>query len=195
MVDAAQSLGSLPVYPDEFGISEVPAFGMNSVFIGGDSRHGEALIQNQNPWSPTVPGEYLAALRLSEVKNPSRVIVFGSSMRDPEATGPDGSRFNLFFGSPELRPPYLQYDLNGQGIGAQQWEVSSVAPNNRNIVAAGTASFANGGGWPIARWGKDLVPVAHLDGSTIAVDRYRMAKDGSMWSPFVTAPARRQDTD
>ena len=66
---------------DGFGISEIPSFGMNSVFIGGDSFHGGNDITNRNPWSPTDPNDVLAATRLSEVKNPSRIILFASSMR------------------------------------------------------------------------------------------------------------------
>lgn len=177
-----------------FGISEIPSFGMNSVFIGGDSFHGGNAITDFHPWQNTNP--VMAATRLSEVKNPSRIILFASSMRDPDASGPDGSAFNIDFGSPELRPPFIDFDpLTGKGDGQQQWEFGSTVDKTGVIIAAGTASYTNGGGWPIARWGNDLVPVAHLDGSTIAENRFRMGADGSLWSPRVTAPARIQDSD
>lgn len=181
------------VGPGDFGISEIPSFGMNSVFIGGDSFHGGSDITNFHPWQNA--NSVLAATRLSEVKNPSRIILFASSMSDPDASGPDGSAFNIDFGSPELRPPFIDFDSNGKGIGQQQWEFGSTVDKTGVIIAASSASFSNGGGWPIARWGNDLVPVAHLDGSTIAENRFRMGVDGSLWSPRVTAPARIQDSN
>ena len=54
--------------------SRTPAFGMNSIFVGGDSKHGGNYVTSRNPWTGSA-GEVLAATRMSEVKNPSKLIV------------------------------------------------------------------------------------------------------------------------
>ena len=100
---------------DDLGISEIPSFGMNSVFIGGDSFHGGPKITNFHPWQNANP--VMAATRLSEVKNPSRIILFASTMSSPDGIPPDAAKFNLDFGSSELRPPFIDFDPDtGEGF-------------------------------------------------------------------------------
>ncbi len=179
-----------------FGISDIPSFGMNTVFIGGDSYHGGPAVTDRNPWSPTDPNNVLAATRLSAVINPAKIILFGASMRTPDSPDPSGREYNLNFGSPDLRPPYLDYDNDtGQGVGAsQQWAFGTDDADKNLIINAG-GSFTNAGGWPIARHGNDLVPIAHLDGSVETIDRYLMGNEfsGSMWSPRVVGRTVVQD--
>ncbi|MCZ6836351.1 MAG: type II secretion system protein [Planctomycetota bacterium] len=190
--------GSLPIYGPatasgtELPISEIPSFGMNSIFIGGDSAHGGGAITDKNPWTPIDADQVLAATRLSEILNPSRVILFGACMASPASPYSSGSEYNEIFGSAELRAPFLQFDSVGMGIGDPQWEIVEATGG---LIAENGGNFDEGGGWPIDRWGGELVPVVHIDGSVVAEQRGRMANDGSLWSPKVISPARQQDTD
>ena len=44
--------------------------------------------------------------------------------------------------------------------------------------------YSDGAGLPIARSGKDLIPVAHLDGSTVVIEISKLSRDMRFWSPF-----------
>jgi len=168
----------------EMGISLIPSFGLNSILVGGDNVHGGTDITERNPWDD--PANKLAATRFSEVKNPSKLIIFAPTMHyDDASLFPDTEECpqnplplaHVRFGYVELRPPFIE--------GLKQWHIK-----NNEVVADGDfeASDAKnrpiGGGWPIARWDKSQLPVGHLDGSVTTEDINNLAQDMSNWNPF-----------
>jgi len=140
-------------------ISEHPSFGLNSIFVGGDSAHGG--VGNHNPWNGSEPEK--AATRLSHVVNPTQLIVFAPTAE--AAVAADDVYANDWVGFCELRAPFL--DRPDDSWQNQQWAIGA----NGRIVQTG--SFSEGGGLPIARTakeilygGKEQMPVVHLDAST-----------------------------
>lgn len=158
------------------GISERPSYGMNSLFVGGDSGH--TTVRNLNPW---VAGpDTIAATRLSQVKSPARLIVFGPAARGGD--DPDLVYEEPEVGYCELRAPYIE--LTGTGASAkwtnQQWSVGQ----GGLVEPSSSGSLDNDGGFPIDRAGKDVIPVAHLDGSATVVEIGKLSRDMRRWSPF-----------
>ncbi|MHC4911357.1 MAG: type II secretion system protein [Planctomycetota bacterium] len=138
----------------EIGIASVPAIGMNTFFFGGDF----------------LSDEYdQAAKQASQVRNASRAIVFAPTREvseelipiDPSGIGP---RFDLVFGSVDLRPPAVFQDGDGNWSKIQ-WQVEGEA-----AAALGSGEWSRGGGVPMARWGGTLIPVAKFDGGTEMLD-------------------------
>lgn len=160
---------------DEIGISERPAYGLNSIFVGGDSIHGGAYATDRNPWTPAagLEDEILAATRFSEVKNPSRLIIFAPTVM-LEAD------LDESLGFCELRPPYLD-DSTGEWIDPQ-WIVGTGGMVERP-PSIGEGDDA-GAGLPIARSGKNLIPIAHLDGSAVVEQISDISRDMRRWNPF-----------
>jgi type II secretory pathway pseudopilin PulG len=158
------------------GIAERPAYGLNSIFVGGDSYHGGQTATSQNPWN-TLGNKPIAATRLSEVKNPTRLILFGptalAGAGDPTYEDPE-------VGFCELRPPYLDLEPTSDTWGEPQWKVGvgGLVEKTNDGPSGGRA------GLPIARSGKDLIPVAHLDGSSVVVEISKLSRDMRFWSPF-----------
>ncbi|MCP3905397.1 MAG: type II secretion system protein [Planctomycetes bacterium] len=166
--------------------ARAPAYGLNSIMLGGDDVHGGTDIALRNPWDS--PGDSLAVTRFSEVKAPGRVILFapvvyfGDADSDPDnnlITDPPVS--DVAFGYPELRPPFLELDEVHETWIEPQWALGTGGV----IVATPQASYDEGGGWPIARWG-DQLPVAHLDGSVSTHSVPDLFYDMRLWSPTVT---------
>jgi prepilin-type N-terminal cleavage/methylation domain-containing protein len=158
------------------GISERPSYGLNSIFVGGDSFHGGAGVTDRNPW--TGSQDKVAATRLSEVKNPSRLILFG-----PAALAGTGDTYeNPEVGFCELRPPYLV--LNDPGDPSAPWEEPQWKVGVGGLVEQTGGQYNDGAGLPIARTGKDLLPIAHLDGSTVVIETSKLSRDMRFWSPF-----------
>jgi prepilin-type N-terminal cleavage/methylation domain-containing protein len=160
------------------GISERPSFGMNSIFVGGDSLHGGA-IAIRHPWQNDGQDK-IAAVRLAEVKNPSRLIVFGPAARATgESTPPIYDEPGVGFC--ELRPPYLYIDESSDTWVLPQW-----GAGQRGLVFA-TPDLDGvdvGAGLPIDRQGRDRMPVAHLDGSTEVEQFGTLSRDMRRWNPF-----------
>jgi prepilin-type N-terminal cleavage/methylation domain-containing protein len=155
------------------GISERPSYGLNSIFVGGDALHGGAYVTSRNPWDGSE--DKIAATRLSEVKNPSRLILFG-----PAALAGTGQTYeNPEVGFCELRPPYLVLNDTSDIWEEPQWKVGV-----GGLVEQTGGSYTGGAGLPIARSGKDLLPVAHLDGSAVVVETSKLSRDMRFWSPF-----------
>jgi hypothetical protein len=176
--------------PKQMGISLIPCFGLNSIYLGGDDVHGGQAVTDRNPWDN--PGNKLAATRLSDVKNPARIVLFATTAHWAEGDGDDVN--NLFYRDPsspndvgiaevtfgyvEVRPPYVD--------GVQHWLLSG----DKAVPTAGEFFEATddhgrpiGGGMPVARWGKNMVPTAHLEGSVTTEDRDQLSKDMSLWLP------------
>jgi hypothetical protein len=177
-------------------IADHPAYGLNSIFLGGDSTHGP--FTNLAPWKPGV--KPIAATALSQVKNPPRMIVFAPTQSPPPdfpneiaADDPTGT---LRWGFPELRAPALYDDLASPvgGSYVQQWILD---PNDGRIKKELTMSEP--AGVPIDRLDGNRIPIGHLDGSTEAPEISEIfhidqsAADSSAarsrllsyWSPFV----------
>ena len=183
---------------DQLGISLVPSFGMNSIFVGGDSFHGGTGtdVTDRNPW--TGSEEKLAATRFSEVKNPARLIVFGTAAlanRTAFSGNPDtdvvyDSEERL--GYVELRPPFTAFDdENDNGVldpgetwteMSRQWKASII-----KVFRTPTGDYTGPTGLtglPVSRWGANRLPVANLDGSTRIEETSTLAWDMRRWSPF-----------
>jgi prepilin-type N-terminal cleavage/methylation domain-containing protein len=161
---------------DDFGISERPSYGLNSIFVGGDSVHGGPDISSRHPWQDTQ--DKIAATRLSEVKNPARLIIFG-----PTAKAGSGATYDdTKIGYCEIRPPYLP-DEAGDWT-ENQWFVG--AEGRLQQTATDEA------GLPIDRNGQGLVPVAHLDGSATVAEISTLSGDMRRWSPFEIRPPETQ---
>jgi hypothetical protein len=174
---------------DDVGIGFAPSFGLNSIYLGGDSFHGSAAIRELNPWDPADRRRVIAATRLSQVKNPAKIITFGActqgneSLRPPDVTGSE-----IQYGYPELRPPLVA--LRGDEInpdpqtwpaGTDQYHEWDFQPGSLEPQVLASGDFSNGGGLPVGRWGAERVPVGTLDGATTIENPIAMARDISRW--------------
>ncbi len=158
--------------------------------------HGGDLITARNPWNPTIPSDILAATRLSEVKNPAKLIVFAPAVHWGEVVDPPVPLVrtppitSLAFGYSELRPPFILLDRdNPDADNREQWHmVQTFTILEGDFNAEDGQGRPIGGGVPVARWGKDLIPTGRLDGSVITDDLQQLAQDeeGRNWSPHAT---------
>jgi prepilin-type N-terminal cleavage/methylation domain-containing protein len=173
-------------------LSMIPSIGLNSIFLGGDTRHGGALANGLHPWHPNVVDgtrTRIAATRYTEVRNPSRIIVFAPVSRastasfdelNPEATYHRPNWADHAIGYPELRPPFVARNNSGVWMSQhRQWAVG----RNEQIVRRDTGEYGNGAGLPIMRWGAGKLPVAHLDGSATVEDIGPLSADMRRWAP------------
>ncbi len=165
-------------------ISELPSFGLNSIFVGGDAVHGG--VGNHNPWDGSQPEK--AATRLSQVVNPTKLIVFAPTARASMVAdevygnvGPGGSTWPDWVGSCELRAPFLNRPATTWDD--QQWLIGA----NGRVTQTGV--FGSGGGLPIARTakevlngGKEPIPVVHLDVSTGMQPMVDLSEDMRHWT-------------
>ncbi len=167
-------------------ISELPSFGLNSIFVGGDSVHGG--VGSANPWNGTDPEK--AATRLTHVVNPTKLIVFAPTAIAATAGGdvyanewPTGVTWPDWIGSCELRAPFLNRPADTWT--AQQWLIGAKG----RVTQAAAGSFSSGGGLPIARTakevlngGKEPIPVVHLDVSTGMQPMVDLSEDMRHWT-------------
>jgi len=162
-------------------ISEHPSYGLNSIFLGGDSEHGG--VGGDHPWQPSPPKR--AATRMSQVINPTRVIVFAPAATAAQTSGDVYS--NVAVGFCEIRAPFL--DLVGETWQNQQWSIGV----SGLVEQSNTGAFSDppGGGLPIARTARDVLhggmeamPVGHLDGSTAVQTVVELSADMRRWNPF-----------
>jgi prepilin-type N-terminal cleavage/methylation domain-containing protein len=187
-------------------IGTMPAFGLNSIYMGGDNFHGSSATRAQNPWNPTNPGQVLAATNGSAVRNPAQLITFApTKYRQERAISQEDGTIsnppvgNLRYGYCELRAPWV-YSAQANDY-VLQWRGQAGMVGEAEV---NTNEFGNGGGVPVGRASADKVPVAHFDGSTVVEDfntiagpidmpsgvqrDYALQQVMSRWSPFVTAP-------
>lgn len=186
--------------PPDLGAASIPSFGMNTTFVGGDDVHGGGGLTDRNPWQPMLDtGEkVLAATRLSEARNPSRLIVFAPSSYPPaeqEARFPEWTRGREILGAPSVRPPFI--DLDDSADDPAEWEwinpqwrietVGTPVTPKGAVTNDGLTSVYDEGesGWPVVRWGKQI-PVGRLDGSVSSFEIERLYFDMRMWSPTTT---------
>jgi hypothetical protein len=100
---------------------------------------------------------------------------------DPDEPGPHGAGFC------ELRPPLLERPGSAVVWSKLQWQIGA----NGFIESTVTQADDAPAGLPIARsasdvvyGGKDLIPVAHVDGSTGMPAMVDLSKDMRRWDPF-----------
>jgi prepilin-type N-terminal cleavage/methylation domain-containing protein len=190
----SDAFGLASVSNGQIGIGAGTAFGLNSMFFGGDTRHGDDDVVALNPFSN--PGNSIAATRLSEVRNASRAIVFGATALGPGTSLPGDPQFsNVQLGYVELRPPW---GIPPADIGdpEQRWGAPMWSFNDLNaIISADDDQWANGGGVPVARAGDNRVPVSHIDGGTELINLFELGPNPNSfdtadqifmrrWSPF-----------
>jgi len=170
--------------PEQFRAGLFPSFGLNSIFVGGDSYHGGAAVSARSPWdissgSVQPRPTKLAAVRVGEVKSPSKLVVFAPTGLRPN-TG--SAQLNAYpsmgqVGYFELRAPFAGFDdATGTWV-IPQW-IMSTAAGDLDFIGNGPA------GVPIDRLGQGKIPVGNLDGSTSTEELGRLAVDMSRWSPF-----------
>jgi len=182
---AAGVYGPGTVGVNQYGIAARPSFGLNSIYVGGDSFHGGGAVTAFSPWditSGTVqprPNK-VAATRVSDVKSPAKLIVFGpaglrTATNSPEQ--PVDPASGAVLGYFELRAPFGKFNTD-TGLGAEpQWLINPVT-GNLDYTGAGIA------GVPLDRLGLGKISVGHLDGSTGTEELARLGADMSRWSPF-----------
>ena len=163
------------------GISERPTYGLNSIFVGGDSEHGGTDVADRHPWTGDPNVVPLAATRFTQVKNPARLIVFGAAAK----ADPSGSTVydDESFGFCELRPPYLN-------LGADMWIEPQWKVAARGLVAQTPPTGFYDEPWaglPIVRNGNDVIAVGLLDGSASLEQASNLSRDMRRWSPFEVA--------
>jgi len=138
-----------------------PNFGMNTIFIGGDSQAGG--VANRSPWN-TAGNAPIAATRLSEVRQPAKTVLFAPTrFRDGSPLDATSDR-----GYYELRAPVLV---------AEQWTTAQG-------VATPGAGFVQPAGLPTIRSGGDSLPIVHVDGSVQLTTLLELHRDMRRWSPF-----------
>ncbi len=169
---AAGTYGAATAGPAQLGIARIPSIGLNSINLGGDSFHGPA---DHSPWNDG-KRPYVAS-RLSDVLNPTKIIVFGTSeARNVPLPAPTGTPSTL--GYCELRAPQA---FDGAGNPVSQWTIDTVSGS----PTEGQVLWGAGGpgGTPLARLGDDRIPIAHLDGHVTTETLGRLSVDLSRWIP------------
>ena len=171
------------------GISERPTYGLNSIFVGGDSVHGGTDVTDRHPWTGDPNVVPLAATRFTQVKNPARLIVFGATAKADDSLSSQVYEDQVL-GFCELRAPYL---VNP----GDPTDISSVWMQRQWLVGTGglvektpPTGFYNdppGAGLPIVRSGNDVIPVGMLDGSASLEQVSNLSRDMRRWSPFEVA--------
>ncbi|MDG2054312.1 MAG: type II secretion system protein [Phycisphaerales bacterium] len=183
--------GSGSASASEIGVGLRPSFGLNSIALGGDSRHG-GLAKRYHPWGSRYASERLAATRLSEVVQPSRMILFASS-HDPDANL--GAVPGTKWGYMELRPPgagdFERSTVDGDDAPANPWEFDQWwFDENGQIVDSGSGNLGTAG-IPVSRGKKQGLPLVHLDGATSVELVGTIAHDPWSWMPFGPSKPRR----
>ncbi len=151
---------------DLIEISQRPSFGLNSIFLGGDTSNGGGAITSLSPFTAN-GGNRIAATRMSQVKSPASMVLFAATRRCAAAGVPEQTG-----GWYELRAPYLQ---------EQQWLVT-----NEGVVGAETIDGP--AGIPAGKAGANALPTAFLDGSSNSESIDSLSSDMRRWSPFATSP-------
>ena len=170
----------------QFGISLRPAFGLNSVYLGGDTTHGDPLL---NPWDN--PNGRVAALRMSEVKSPGKIIVFAPT----RAGNSNILSSQAILGYPVLTPPFANFNRKDQIALLKQWHFDPGVATPDYIEYVGMQSTATAG-LPVDRLAGNKVTVSHLDGSVTTEPLESLGPNAnaaptdkilmSRWSPFAT---------
>lgn len=174
----------------EYLIAAQPSFGLNSIYLGGDSFHGGGVAIS--PWAslPNPNPNTVAAVRFAEVKNPSKQIVFAPTQHWTTTTPPTPDpATGLSLGYVELCPPFASYDRTTGIASLPQWTVDTTAgsPTEGQIIYSGSGPA----GVPADRFGDSKLLIGYLDGNvgsefigTLSVGNHPTAQLMSRWSPF-----------
>lgn len=168
-----------PFSDPDGGISERPTFGLNSIFVGGDSVHGGSYATDRHPWQTNNP--VIAATRFTQVKNPARLIVFGATAKADAGGAMVYDDESLGFC--ELRPPYLEFDESANMWIDPQWLVGT----GGLVEQTAGGQYTDGAGLPVMRHGNNVIPIGMLDGSTAAETLSSLSRDMRRWNPFEVA--------
>lgn len=166
-------------------IASHPSYGLNSIFLCGDSAH--ASLGSLAPWKVASGVKPLAITRLSDAMDPAKIVVFAPSQSppppSPAAIGPDDPTGSVRRGYMELRPPMFNYtDANGMSI-PQQWSLNA-ADDRIQVVTPDSVGM----GVPIDRMGDDKIATARLDGSVDTEFLGRLVIDMRLWDPRKVTP-------
>lgn len=195
-VDATDAIAGDLVSSDSMARDEAfatvetrPSFGMNTFFLGGDDVQGDDDLRDRAPWRPN-GFDSPAARSTAEIRNPSRLMAFAASIAVTDAVATSADVRRPLQGGASLRPPFTDFDDSAtdptQHVWTnRQWEFGDA--EYRTIVAGpdGTYDLATrASAWPVARWGDDdIVPCAHMDGSTSSLKLEEYFFDMRLWAP------------
>lgn len=170
-------------------IENRPSIGMNTFFLGGDDVQGDDDQRDLAPWrgggfdSP-------AARTITEVRNPSQLMVFAPTVAVADATAANFDPSRPLQGAASLRPPFLTFDDSSSDPQDHVWidrQWQAADPEFTRIAAGPDGVYdlsTRASGWPVARWGDEaIVPCAHLDGSTSALELSEYFFDMRLWAP------------
>lgn len=181
-------------------IALTPSFGLNSAFLGGDSTHPPTALRH---WQ-IVNGEVqvnpssVAAVRVAQVKNPGKIVVFAPTQGVGKPALIDAP---IPLGYCELRPPFLAvHPVTGAGAEpTKQWTIDEdPASPTFGMPKLHAGAFGDAGlpmdrladvEWdgPVGRLRSDsralTIPIGHLDGSVETETLERLSVDMSRWAP------------
>jgi len=170
-------------------IENRPSIGMNTFFLGGDDVQGDDDLRNRAPWREE-GFDSPAARTITEVRNPSQLMVFAPTVAVVDATAANFDPSRARQGAASLRPPFVRFDDSSSNPQnhvwtERQWQFTDAAFTR---IAAGPDGVydlsTRASGWPVARWGDEsIVPCAHLDGSTSALELSEYFFDMRLWAP------------
>ena len=171
------------------GIALRPSFGLNSIYLGGDTAHGDV---SASPWAvtwpPTLNSASVAAMRMSEVKSPAKIIVFAPVRAGNSDTLMGTLQTSAELGYPVLTPPYAKFDKTTQAASSPHWRFTSIATTGIELQGSAAAATT---GLPLDRLNDHKIATSHLDGSVtteelegIGPSNNNAATRMSRWSPF-----------
>lgn len=147
-----------------------PSFGLNTIFIGGDSDAGGGTSEH-SPWNSSGYSS-IAATRLTHLRSPASLVLFAPTRRVQAGASPDAPR-----GWHELRAPFLQSD-------SAQW----TATDQGVVAGPGLEDVA---GLPALGPRETVLPAAFADGSAQPVDVESLGSDMRRWAPSADSPIWR----
>ncbi len=163
------------------GIAERPTYGLNSIYVGGDSKHGGSFVATRHPWN-TDGLAPIAITRLSQAKAPGKIIVFAPSAK--AANSPDDVYEDPGVGFCELHAPYLpsqdgMFEDLSLTWDTPQWSVGLEG----RVRHDASGLYTPDAGLPIVRSGRDELPIGNLDGSTGVENLPDLSRDMRRWAP------------
>lgn len=148
-----------------------PSYGLNSIFVGGNSDDGGSDATTHHPWN-TQGNETIAATRVTAIRNPAQLVLFAPAVLSGTSASANAANDAWH----ELRAPYLK---------VQQWSIGS----GGTVVAASAA--ATPAGIPRLGRGDTAIPIAFCDGSAGTVRLEELSEDMRRWAPFADGPLWR----
>lgn len=148
-----------------------PSYGLNSIFVGGNSDDGGGDATAHHPWN-TQGNESIAATRTTALRNPTQLVLFAPTV----LSGPTPLANAANDAWHEARAPYLK---------VQQW---SIGAGGVVVVASAASTPA---GIPRVSKGDTAIPIGFCDGSAGSVRLEELSEDMRRWAPFADGPLWR----